>query len=61
MKRASGLGTMASVDLPAEELDLSGTTVTVAVQSSPRSTVVSGDTADVERLAGAITLIVRTA
>jgi acyl transferase domain-containing protein/acyl carrier protein len=50
MKRASGLGTMASVDLPAEELDLSGTTVTVAVQSSPRSTVVSGDTAEVERL-----------
>jgi len=50
MKRASGLGTMASVDLAAEDLDLSGTSVTVAVQSSPRSTVVSGDTAEVERL-----------
>ncbi|MEV6609151.1 type I polyketide synthase [Kutzneria sp. NPDC051319] len=50
MKRASGLGTMASVDLPAEDLDLSGTSVTVAVQSSSRSTVVSGDNAEVERL-----------
>ncbi|MFI9385711.1 SDR family NAD(P)-dependent oxidoreductase [Kutzneria sp. NPDC052558] len=50
MKRASGLGTMASVDLAAEDLDLTGTSVTVAVQSSPRSTVVSGDTAEVERL-----------
>jgi acyl transferase domain-containing protein/NADPH:quinone reductase-like Zn-dependent oxidoreductase/acyl carrier protein len=50
MKRASGKGTMASVDLPADELDLSGTTVTVAVRSSSRSTVVSGDTAEVERL-----------
>ncbi|AHH94691.1 Phthioceranic/hydroxyphthioceranic acid synthase [Kutzneria albida DSM 43870] len=55
MKRASGLGTMASVDLSPEdavaELAKAGAQgVTAAVLSSPRSTVISGDTAEVERI-----------
>ena len=55
MRRASGLGTMASVDLSPAEVDAElaeagAAGVTAAVLSSPRSTVVSGDTGEVVRL-----------
>ena len=54
MERATGMGTMAAVRLPASSVEAEitdlGGTVSIAAINSPVSTVVSGDRASIDRL-----------